>query len=95
MNWVKKQDWAYYFDLHCDYDEIDEFLVSKYPKFEDAIKFSKGIRILNQAHLETIITFIISANNNIKRISVSVNEICAKYSKLIYSSDKRVLRLFS
>ena len=39
------------------------------------IKFGKGIRILNQNLFEVLISFIISANNNIKRIKMILNNI--------------------
>lgn len=83
----KKQDWAHYFDLGRNYQKIEKELKSAYPKFENAIDFSKGIRILNQAEFETLITFIFSANNNIKRIMNSVNMICEKYGKKIYEFE--------
>ena len=57
-----------YFDLKRDYKKIKETL-SKIDSFmEESIKYGSGIRILNQDLWETIISFIISANNNIPRI---------------------------
>ena len=56
-----------FFDLARDYNIIknqlcdDQFL-------SPCIKFGYGIRILNQDLFETVVSFIISANNNIKRI---------------------------
>ncbi|MBQ3493950.1 MAG: 8-oxoguanine DNA glycosylase, partial [Clostridia bacterium] len=42
---------------------------------KNAIKFGYGIRILNQDIIEVIIGFIISANNNIKRIMNTMQKI--------------------
>ena len=56
-----------YFDLHTDYSEIIDRL-SEFPELKDALDFGNGIRILKQDLYETIISFIISANNNIPRI---------------------------
>ena len=56
-----------YFDLDRDYSVIVEKL-SNYPIIREAVLYGKGIRILNQDKWETIVSFIISANNNIPRI---------------------------
>ena len=85
----KRQDWAHYFDMDRNYQKVEKELKSTYPKFEKAIDFSKGIRILNQAPFETLITFIFSANNHIKRIMNSVNMICEKYGEKIYSLEEK------
>lgn len=63
-----------YFDLDTDYGIIKKNLgKSKY--IVDAINFGHGIRILKQNLLEVIIGFIISANNNIKRIMTTMQKI--------------------
>lgn len=56
-----------YFDLDCDYEGIKKRLLEN-EMMKNPINFGYGIRILNQNLFETLISFIISANNNIKRI---------------------------
>ncbi len=63
-----------WFDLNENYNEIKENL-SKYEIMKKPIKFGYGIRILKQELFETLISFIISANNNIKRICMILNKI--------------------
>jgi N-glycosylase/DNA lyase len=63
--------WINYFDLNKDYLLIKKEL-SKDPILKEAIKFGQGIRILNQEPYETLISFIISANNQIPRIKKAV-----------------------
>ena len=63
-----------YFDLNNDYGEIKKKL-SEFDKMQEAIKFGYGIRILKQDLLEVIIGFVISSNNNIKRIKKSMAKI--------------------
>ncbi len=72
-----------YFDLNTNYQEIKEKL-SKIDKYmENSIIYGAGIRILNQDLWETIISFIISANNNIPRIKGIIERLSKKYGKEI------------
>ncbi len=48
---------------------------------DDSVKFGSGIRILNQDPFEMIISFIISANNNIKRIQSIIEKLSTSYGK--------------
>lgn len=50
--------------------------LSRYPELKDAIASCGALRILHQPLFETIISFIISANNNIPRIKGIINRIC-------------------
>ena len=72
--------WKDYFDMDRDYSELKNEL-SKDDTLKKCIDFGNGIRILNQDPFETIITFIISANNQIPRIRKSVQEISRMYGK--------------
>ena len=72
-----------YFDLNQNYENIKTKL-SKIDKYlENSIKYGNGIRILHQDLWETIISFIISANNNIPRIKTIIERISKKYGKKI------------
>ena len=68
-----------YFDLKIDYEMIEKQIENIDEHIKNALKNSSGIRILNQDFFETLISYIISANNNIPRISKSVNEISKRY----------------
>lgn len=63
-----------YFDLKTDYNQIKREL-SSFEILKKPLKYGYGIRILKQNLFETLISFIISANNNIKRIKLILNNL--------------------
>jgi len=64
-----------FFDLDRDYGVYLQ-KYGKYDFFTRAYRYGEGIRILNQNLAEMIFSFIISANNNIKRIQLIISRIC-------------------
>lgn len=72
-----------YFDLDRNYEEIKETLSLIDDNMKESIKYGEGIRILNQDLCEMIISFIISANNNIPRIKGIIERMSAKYGQEI------------
>lgn len=76
-----------YFDLDTNYKKIKEDLLNNYYGFEKFLKIGKGIRILNQDGYQTIISFIVSANNNIKRIKNILFKISEKFGKKITGTE--------
>ena len=72
-----------YFDLETDYEAIKEKLSKIDDNLKISIEYGKGIRILKQDTWETLISFIISANNNIPRIKGIIERISKKYGKII------------
>ena len=72
-----------YFDLDRDYQKIKNQLMQVDENMKKSIEYGKGIRILNQELWETIISFIISANNNIPRIKGIIERLSKKYGKEI------------
>lgn len=74
-----------YFDLKRDYTKIKEKLSKIDENLKTSIQYGQGIRLLNQDLWETIISFIISANNNIPRIKGIIERLSKKYgSKIIW-----------
>lgn len=69
-------DWIHYFDLERDYAAIENRL-SQDEQLKMCIPCATGIRVFNQDAFEALITFIISANNNIGRITGIVERLCA------------------
>ena len=77
-----------YFDLNRDYEQIKDKLSKIDENMEKSISYGKGIRILNQDLWETIISFIISANNNIPRIKGIIDRMSERYGKKIIFEGK-------
>lgn len=77
-----------YFDMNRDYEEIKEKLSKIDDNMKTSIEYGKGIRILNQELWETIISFIISANNNIPRIKGIIERLSKNYGKKIEWNGK-------
>ena len=76
-----------YFDLSRDYEEIKRKLSKIDENMKKSIEYGQGIRILNQDLWETIISFIISANNNIPRIKGIIERLSVKYGTPIQWKD--------
>ena len=68
--------WEDYFDLSLDYGGIRRELSALHPVLHEAADYAAGIRILRQEPYEALCTFIISQNNNIKRIKGIVQRLC-------------------
>ncbi|MCI8412399.1 MAG: 8-oxoguanine DNA glycosylase [Clostridia bacterium] len=78
-----------YFDLKRDYEEIKRRLSKIDDNMKTSIEYGKGIRILNQELWETIISFIISANNNIPRIKGIIERLSKKYGNEIEYKEQK------
>ena len=77
-----------YFDLKTDYKQIQKDISKNDLTMKEAIKYGKGIRILNQDPFEMLVSFIISAANNIPRISKCIENISHEYGeKVSISTD--------
>lgn len=77
-----------YFDLKRDYLKLQSQLSKIDKNMETSIKYGKGIRLLNQDLWETLISFIISANNNIPRIQKIIQRLSKTYGKEIKFEGK-------
>ena len=79
--------WHNFFDLSNDYRKISsEF--NKDKLMDECINFGYGIKILNADIFETLISFIISQNNNIPRIKKIIEKLCECYGdKIDYDGE--------
>ena len=78
-----------YFDLKTNYTSLKEKLSNIDDYMKESIKFGYGIRILNQDLWECIISFIISANNNIPRIKKIIERLSLNYGEEIEFNEKK------
>lgn len=67
--------WLNYLDLYRDYQAIEDEVAGD-SVLSPCLGYASGIHIFNQDPFETLISFIISANNNIKRITGIVERLC-------------------
>ena len=67
--------WLNYFDLCRDYQAIED-QVAEDSVLRPCLCYASGIHVFNQDSFETLISFIISANNNIKRITGIIDRLC-------------------
>lgn len=81
----EREEWEKYLALDVDYAAIDQGILSALSDERDrsvmaeAVKCGAGIRILRQDPWETLVSFIISQNNNIPRIKKIISAMCEKY----------------
>lgn len=77
-----------YFDLDNDYENINKYLLEKDSLLKDAIMFSCGLMMIRQDPFETLIEYIISANNGVPNITSALNNIATKYGKKVLFNKK-------
>lgn len=77
-----------YFDFYTDYEKIKNELSKIDDNMKKSIEYGYGIRILNQDLWECIISFIISANNNIPRIKGIIERLSKKCGKRVEFNGK-------
>jgi N-glycosylase/DNA lyase len=70
-----------FFDMNNNYEKIINEINKEFPKLQKYTDFGKGIRFLKQDFLEVAITFIISQNNNMKRIQKSIKLLIENYGE--------------
>ncbi len=79
--------WSNYLNFSCDYNQA-EGLLAKDKSLVPCIEAGRGIRILRQDLWETIVSFIISANNNIPRIKKIIDKMCQLFGEEIQFDGK-------
>lgn len=74
--------WLGYFDSETDYEAVIEQF-SADSTLAAAAAENRGIRILRQEPFETLISFIISQNNNIPRITGIISRLCESFGSKV------------
>lgn len=77
-----------YFDLDNDYALMNNYLRKSDKKIIPAVDFSSGLMMIRQDPFETIMEYIISANNGVPQIANALNNIAKNYGKKIMFNDK-------
>ena len=72
-----------YFQLNVDLKSLFESWSSKDPIFKEKCVGFEGLRVLKQEPIETALTFICTSNNNIKRITYMVYNLCKVYGEFV------------
>lgn len=75
--------WSGYLHLDRDYARIKDSLAESDPIMKDAIEYGYGIRLLRQDLWETIVSFIISQNNNIPRIKGCIEKLSELFGEFV------------
>lgn len=79
--------WNAYFCVNTDYGLIKKTLTEQDDNLKKCIDYGSGIRILNQDIWETIVSFIISSNNNIPRIKKIIETMCQNFGDKINTNN--------
>ena len=72
---LSEEFWRDYFALDVDYKKLHR-LFREDATLAKCVDFAPGIRVLRQPFFETLISFIISQNNNIPRIKGIIGRLC-------------------
>ncbi len=81
--------WGKYFCLEQDYSSIRKELLKKDKSLKKCMDYGYGIRILKQSLWETVISFIISANNNIPRIKGIIERLSQSFGEEIFLDGEK------
>lgn len=86
--------WRSYFDLDSDYGQMMDSVRENDPYLQEAVNYGRGIRILKQDLWEIIVSFIVSQQNNIKRIRRCIALLCERYGERRQTPEGQVYYAF-
>ena len=75
---VSEEFWRNYFDSERDYEGLPGQF-GWHGKMAEALRAARGLRVLRQDAWETVLSFILSANNNVGRIRALVAALSQRY----------------
>lgn len=77
-----------YLDLDRDYDKLNKEIINTDSSLEEIINACRGFKIINSPKFETIISYIISANNRVPQIQKALNNIAERYGNKVMFEEK-------
>lgn len=86
-----REYWLRYFALDVDYLSLHHAF-AKDATLAKCVAFSPGIRVLRQDFFETLVTFIVSQNNNIPRIRRIVEGLCERFGEPLGDGGDGIVR---
>lgn len=86
--------WREYFDLDKDYHSCMEAIDPGDAYLLKAAHFGSGIRILRQDLWEMIVSFIVSQQNNIRRIKKILEILSKRYGKCCHTEEGKIYYCF-
>lgn len=72
-----------YFDLDRDYEKINNELIHLNKDIKETVDKCNGLKMIKQDYFETLIAYIISANNRVFMIANCLNNIAKEYGKRV------------
>ena len=75
-----------FFNMNLDWEDIRGKLLGTDPYLDAALEEFKGLRILKQNHFETLLSFIVSSCNNIRRIAGIIERFCSFFGRPVQRS---------
>lgn len=78
---LTEMELLHYFDLNRDYDPMYRLLMQRDAILEKAVSEGWGLRIMRQEPFETLISFILSSNNNIPKIKMTIEALAEKFGE--------------
>lgn len=91
---VSESDFKYIFDTENDFEAVKTILLAGDSELSEALESSRGLRMIRQADpVETVFSFLCSANNHIRRIEAMVNTL-AEFGEEIGRWEEKSWRAF-
>ncbi len=77
-----------YLDLDRNYDKLNKSIIDIDSSLEETVNACKGFKIINSPKFETIISYMVSANNRVPQIQKVLNNIAETYGRQIVFEGK-------
>ena len=91
---LSKSDLQHYFDLNTAYEPIYNALMQRDETLRKAVEAGWGLRMMRQEPFETLISFILSSNNNIPKIKMTIEALAERFGEALGTFEGRAYFAF-